>query len=224
MKKRTGKVFAVMQHFGSAMMNPIAVLPACGLLLGLGYGLSNSKLLEVAPFMGEGVWAKLSDILVAVGGAVFNNLAVIFAVGVAIGLASDGAAGLAALIGYFMFNQTINVFLEIDAVKLAEESTKYTSILGIPTLQTGVFGGIVIGVVAYLMYKKFHDIQLPRYLGFFAAKRFVPIATAFASIIVGVIFCFIWPAIQNGIFDVMSSVLSSRKSQYSCSIFLWINF
>ena len=78
----------------------------------------------------------------------FNNLAVIFAVGVAIGLASDGAAGLAALIGYFMFNQTINVFLEIDAVKLAEESTKYTSILGILTLQTGVFGGIVIGVVA----------------------------------------------------------------------------
>ena len=203
------KLFAVMQKFGGAMMMPIAVLPACGLLLGIGYGLSNSQLLAIAPFMGEGIWAKLSEILISVGGAVFNNLAVIFAVGIAVGLANDGAAGLAALVGYLMFNQTISVFLGINADMLAAESTKYTSILGIPTLQTGVFGGVVIGIAAYLMYQRFHDIQLPQYLGFFQAKRFVPIVTAAASIVVGLIFCVIWPPIQTGIFDAMSSVLSS---------------
>lgn len=207
-KFKTNNAFSIAQKFGGSMMMPIAILPACGLLLGLGFALTNEQLLTIAPFFGEGIWPKLSEILIAVGNGVFSNLAVIFAVGIAIGLANDGA-GLSALVGYFMMNQTINAVLNIDATKLAEEPTKYTSILGVGTLQTGVFGGVIIGVVAFLMYKKFHNIKLHQYLGFFQGKRFVPIATAVVSIIIGSILCVIWPIIQTGIFDVMSSVLSS---------------
>lgn len=204
-------IFSSLQKLGGSMMIPIAMLPAAGLLLGLGMALSNPQLLEIAPFMANGVWPTVSNLLTSAGNAIFANLAVIFAVGVAVGLAEDGSAGLAALVGFFMMNQTIKVILNVTPEKVAEESTKFGNVLGIDTLQTGVFGGILIGVVAYQMYKKFHGIILPQYLGFFQAKRFVPIATSVAAILVGVVLSFIWPIIQVGVFDLMSSVLSSNN-------------
>ena len=207
--KKGNKFFAAMQKLGGSMMLPICMLPAAGLLLGLGMALSNAQLIALIPSFAEGIPHLISTLLTSAGNAIFNNLPGIFAVGVAVGLADDGSAGLAALVGYFMMNQTINVVLGITPEMVVEESSKYASILGTNTLQTGVFGGILIGVTAYFMYRRFHTIELPQYLGFFQAKRFVPIVTTLAAIGLGLVLCLVWPIIQGLIFDTMSSVLSS---------------
>ena len=121
------------------------------------------------------------------GGIIFSNLALIFAVGVAIGLAKDGAAALAALVGYLVLNQVMGSWLGITTEMVADNPS-YALVFGIPTLQTGVFGGIIVGLIAAFCYNKFHDIEMPSFLGFFAGKRFVPIATAGVAFISGTYF------------------------------------
>jgi PTS system D-glucosamine-specific IIC component len=204
-------IFAGLQRFGSSMMVALTMLPAAGLLLGLGMALQNPQLVSMVPSLENEFWSTVSAIFIGTGNAVFANIAVIFAVGVAVGLADDGTAGLAGLVGYFMMNTTINVALKITPEMVAEQSSRYSSVLGINTLQTGAFGGILIGFVAYLMYKRYHKIELPQYLGFFQAKRFVPIATAAASIVVGFILSIVWPYVQTGVIEFMSQVLNSNN-------------
>ncbi|WP_440322519.1 PTS transporter subunit EIIC [Laedolimicola sp.] len=207
--KKKGNALAIMQKLGGSMMLPISMLPAAGLLLGLGYGLQNAQLLALFPGMAQGFPHALSQLLIAVSGAIFNNLPAIFAVGVAVGLSDDGACGLAGLVSLFTMNLTINFVLNITPEAAAANSVMYTSVMGVNTLQTGVFGGILCGILAYFMYVKFKDAKIPQYLGFFGGKRLIPIVSTVGAIFLGLIMSFIWPLIQNGIFDIASRFLSS---------------
>lgn len=160
------KLFGQLQKVGKALMTPIAVMPLAALLLRLGAGVPGI----------EGIFA---EIILKAGAGVFDNMPILFAIGIAYGLAkgNHGAAALAGAVGYFV---TTNVYGVIN-----------------PDINTGVFSGIIVGLMVGALYNKFHNIQLPEYLGFFGGKRFVPIITSVASIFLGLAFGFVWPAIQN---------------------------
>lgn len=192
--------FGVLQKVGKALMLPVAILPAAGILLALGNAFQNPTLLHLAPFLDNHAVAMVAKIMEQAGSVIFGNLALLFAVGVAIGLAGgDGVAGLAAIVGFLIMNATMGTALGIDATDLTKDPNKYASVLGIATLQTGVFGGIIVGIIAATMYNKFFKIELPSYLGFFAGKRFVPIVTAASSVVLGLIMIMVWPPIQYGL-------------------------
>jgi len=160
-------------------MLPVAVLPIAGLLLGIGS--ANFSWLP----------SIVSDIMAMSGDAVFSNLALIFAIGVALGLSdNDGVAGLAATVGFAILTATMGVMAKLHGIETA-------GVIGIPTINTGVFGGIIIGAIASVMYNRFYNIRLPEYLGFFAGKRFVPIVTGISAIALGVVMSYIWPPIGN---------------------------
>jgi glucose PTS system EIICBA or EIICB component len=192
------KAFGVLQKVGKALMLPVALLPAAGILLALGAALQNPVLLELAPFLDNSGVRMVAAIMQSAGDVVFGNLALLFAVGVAVGLAGgEGVAGLAAIIGYLIMNKTMGTALGLTPEDV--NGLSYANILGIPTLQTGVFGGIIVGIIAAALYNRFYEIELPSYLGFFAGKRFVPIITAATAILLGLIMLVIWPPIQNGL-------------------------
>jgi len=173
--------FSYLQKIGKCMMLPVSVLPVAGILLGVGS--ANFSWLPTA----------LSQIMAQSGGAIFSNLPLLFAIGVAIGLTNnDGVAALASTVGFAVFLATMGVCAKLRGI---ETSTA----MGIPTIETGVFGGIIVGLIAASVYNRFYKIQLPAYLGFFAGKRSVPIITAFAVIAAGVILSFIWPPIGSAI-------------------------
>lgn len=187
-------------------MLPIAILPAAGLLLGIGGALSNPNTVQAYPFLDQ-VWLQaIFTVMSSAGNIVFANLPAIFAVGVAIGLAKSdrGTAALAAFISYLVMNATVHAILNISG-RLVEEnlsSVGQGTALGIQTLEMGVFGGIIVGILAGILHNRFNKIELPAYLGFFGGSRFVPIITAFSSIILGTIMYFIWPYFQNMILSV----------------------
>jgi PTS system glucose-specific IIC component len=171
--------FSVMQKVGKCMMLPVSVLPVAGILLGVGS----------ANFSWLPVW--LSQIMATAGSAVFGNLPLLFAIGVAIGLAdNDGVAALAGTVGYVVFLATMGTCAKLRGIDT-------DSIMGIPSIETGVFGGIIVGLIAAAVYKRYYRIKLPSYLGFFAGKRSVPIITAFAVIAAGVVLSFVWPPIDR---------------------------
>ncbi|MGD8190815.1 glucose-specific PTS transporter subunit IIBC [Brevibacillus ginsengisoli] len=193
------KSFGTLQKVGKALMLPVALLPAAGILLALGNALHNPALLNLFPGL-EAHWVQaIAAVMEQAGGIVFGNLSVLFAVGVAVGLAGgEGVAGLAAIIGYLIMNVTISTIMGITPAHIGTNPS-YANVLGIPTMQTGVFGGIFVGVLAAIMYNKFFKIELPSYLGFFAGKRFVPIVTAAVSVLLGMVMVVIWPPIQHGL-------------------------
>lgn len=173
--------FAALQKIGKALMLPVAVLPVAGLLLGIG----------AANF--EWMPALLSGLMKNSGDVIFANLPLIFAIGVAIGFTeNDGVSAIAATIGYMVMLATMGVMAEVWKVEPV-------LIMGIKSMQTGVFGGILAGGLAAAMFNRFYRISLPPYLGFFAGKRFVPIVTALAAIVLGVVLSVIWPPVQHGI-------------------------
>lgn len=205
--------FEKAQQFGKSFMLPIAVLPAAGLLLGIGGALSNPNTVSAYPFLDIGWLQAIFTIMSSAGSIVFSNLPIIFAAGVAIGLArSDkGTAGLAAMIGYFVMNSSINALLSITG-DLAENNLAGAGqgmAVGIQTLETGVFGGIVIGIVAALLHNRYNKIQLPQVLGFFGGSRFIPIIVSFTSILVGVVLFIVWPYFQLLINQLGSLVTST---------------
>ncbi|OMP67998.1 glucose-specific PTS transporter subunit IIBC [Domibacillus epiphyticus] len=195
------KLFGVLQKIGKALMLPVAILPAAGLLLAFGNALQNPTLTELAPFLEANWVVQIASVMENSGDIVFGNLPILFALGVAIGLAGgDGVAGLAALVGYLIMNATMGTALGLERIAVLEAGDPANAlILGIPSLQTGVFGGIIVGVLAAYMYNKFYNIELPSYLGFFAGKRFVPIATAASSVVLGLVMILVWPTIQSGL-------------------------
>lgn len=142
--------FSFMQKFGQSLLVPIAILPAVGLLYGLGMAMTSQSLLGVAPWLTSGIWPKIAAMFSGVGSIVFGNLALLFAVGIAVGLAKkrEGTAGIAAVAGYLIMNVTINVLLGLNAETVAANPTLYQSVLGTYTLRTGVFGGIMVGLIA----------------------------------------------------------------------------
>jgi PTS system glucose-specific IIC component len=173
--------FGWLQKIGKSLMLPVSVLPAAGILLGVG----SAKFAWIP--------AVVSDVMAQAGGAVFGNLPLIFAIGVALGLtANDGVAALASVVGFAVMVATMGVMAPL----LGYDPKP---IMGIPSIETGVFGGILIGAVAAILFNRYFRLQLPPYLGFFAGKRSVPILTAFAAIVLGIVLSFVWPPIGRGI-------------------------
>ncbi len=207
------KIFGVLQKVGKALMLPVAILPAAGILLALGSALQNPTLLDLAPFL-EAHWVgNIAGIMKSAGDIIFGNLALLFAVGVAIGLAGgEGVAGLAAIVGYLIMNVTMSTALglKIEDVIGDNADPAHALVLGIPTLQTGVFGGIIVGILAATMYNRFFQIELPSYLGFFAGKRFVPIVTAASAVLLGLLMIVIWPPIQHGLNAFSNNMVNSN--------------
>ncbi|EGT3615843.1 PTS sugar transporter subunit IIA [Clostridium perfringens] len=208
------KAFGVLQRIGKALMLPVALLPAAGLLLGFGTMFQNPDFLNLVPALNAGWFQLIATIMTSAGDIIFANLPLIFAVGVAVGLAEgDGVAGLAAIVGFLILNVTMGIGAGVTADVVANVKTgMYATVLGVPTLQTGVFGGIIIGVVASTLFKKFYKIELPSYLGFFAGKRFVPIVTALAALIIGGIMVFVWPPIQNALLYFSKSMIAANPT------------
>lgn len=190
------KAFGVLQKVGKALMLPVALLPAAGLLLGFGNAAQQDTMLGYLPFLNADWIQLVATVMEDAGGIIFDNLPLLFAIGVAIGLVADGAAGLAAIVGYLVLNQVMSSWLGVTP-EMIEADPGYASVLGIPTLQTGVFGGIIVGLIAAFCYNRYHDIEMPAFLGFFAGKRFVPIVTAAMSFVVGLLLLFIWPPVQD---------------------------
>ncbi|WP_414838816.1 glucose-specific PTS transporter subunit IIBC [Carnobacterium sp. TMP28] len=198
--------FEKAQQFGKSFMLPIAILPAAGLLLGIGGALSNPNTVLAYPILDVRWLQALFTIMSSAGSVVFANLPVIFAVGVAIGLARNdkGTAALAALIGFLVMHATTNAILGLNGSLVTENLAAVGQgvTLGIQTLESGVFGGILVGIMASYLHNRFYKIELPQYLGFFGGSRFVPIITSFGAIILGSIMYFVWPLFQNVIFSV----------------------
>jgi PTS system maltose and glucose-specific IIC component len=202
----TSSLFAKAQRFGKSFMLPIAVLPAAGILLGIGGALSNPNSVKAYPFLDITWLQNIFTIMAAAGNIVFANLAILFAVGIAVGLArSDkGTAGLAAVLAFLVMNSTINALLQITGT-LAKDNLAGVGqgmSLGVQTLETGVFGGVVVGIMTYWLHKRFNKIELPPFLGFFGGSRFVPIICSFMAIFLGCIMFIVWPHFQKIIFGL----------------------
>ncbi|WP_234742187.1 glucose-specific PTS transporter subunit IIBC [Staphylococcus aureus] len=205
------KFFGQLQRIGKALMLPVAILPAAGLLLAIGTAIQGEALQHYLPFIQNGGVQNVAKLMTAAGSIIFENLPMIFALGVAIGLAGgDGVAAIAAFVGYIIMNKTMGDFLQVTPKNVTDPASGYASILGIPTLQTGVFGGIIIGALAAWCYNKFYNINLPSYLGFFAGKRFVPIMMATTSFILAFPMALIWPTIQTGLNAFSTGLLDSN--------------
>ncbi|WP_303263068.1 glucose-specific PTS transporter subunit IIBC [Staphylococcus aureus] len=205
------KLFGQLQRIGKALMLPVAILPAAGLLLAIGTAMQGESLQHYLPFIQNGGVQTVAKLMTGAGGIIFDNLPMIFALGVAIGLAGgDGVAAIAAFVGYIIMNKTMGDFLQVTPKNIGDPASGYASILGIPTLQTGVFGGIIIGALAAWCYNKFYNINLPSYLGFFAGKRFVPIMMATTSFILAFPMALIWPTIQSGLNAFSTGLLDSN--------------
>lgn len=213
MAKESGfkKAFGVAQRIGRSLMLPVAILPAAGLLLGFGTMFQEDQFLQYAPALKVQWFQTIAKVLSNSGNILFGNLAILFAIGVAVGLTEgEGVAGLAAMVGFLVMNQTVSILGGITPAHV--DGNKYASVLGIPSLQMGVFGGILIGIVAAALYNKFHAIELPSYLGFFGGKRFVPIITAVVSIFLGAIMLVVWPPIGNGINSFSHSMIDANPT------------
>lgn len=225
------KLFGQLQRIGKALMLPVAILPAAGILLAFGNAMHNEQLVALAPWLKMDVFVMISSVMEAAGQIVFDNLPLLFAVGTALGLAGgDGVAALAALVGYLIMNATMGQVMHItidDIYSYANGSKELSQanklpanalILGIPTLQTGVFGGIIIGALAAWCYNKYYNITLPAFLGFFAGKRFVPIVTSVVAIVTGIVLSFVWPPIQGGL-NGLSNFLLDKNLTLTTFIF-----
>ncbi|EFC0667036.1 TPA: PTS transporter subunit EIIC, partial [Escherichia coli] len=202
----SGAWFEKAQRFGKSFMLPIAVLPAAGLLLGIGGALSNPNTLTAYPFLNVDWLQAIFTIMTSAGSIVFANLSVLFAVGVAVGLAKSdkGTAGLAALLAFLVMNATINALLTLNGTLAHKNpgSVGQGMTLGIQTLETGVFGGVVIGLVTCTLHSRFNKVSLPQFLGFFSGSRFVPIISSLAAIVVGAVMTVVWPHFQKLIFGL----------------------
>lgn len=199
------KVFGVLQRIGRSFMLPIALLPAAGLLLGIGSSFTNATTLETYGLTkiihpGSVLYAVL-DIMNLCGSAVFNNLALLFAMGVAIGMAKQEkeVAALSGAIAYLVMNTAISAMIQASGGVEAMAENTTASVLGITTLQMGVFGGIVVGLGVAALHNRFYQTELPQVLSFFGGTRFVPIVSTGVFLLVGVAMFFIWPVIQSGI-------------------------
>ena len=216
------KIFSVLQRVGRSFMLPIAILPVAGLLLGIGSSFTNATTIEtyhLTSILGEGtILNALLMIMNKVGSAVFDNLPLIFAVGVAIGMAKKEkeVSALSAVIAYFVMNTAINAMLTItgqilDNGEIAESVLEgtITSVCGIQSLQMGVFGGIIVGLGVAALHNKFYRTQLPNALSFFGGTRFVPIISTIVYMFVGILLYFVWPVVQNGIYALGGLVTGS---------------
>ncbi len=199
------KIFGVLQRVGRSFMLPIALLPVAGLLLGIGSSFTNETMLAAYGLNsvihpGTIIYTIL-DVMSQTGNAVFNNLALLFAMGVAIGMArkEKEVAALSSAVAYIIMNTAIQAMINAAGGVEAMPANSTTTMLGITTLQMGVFGGIIVGLGVAALHNKFYKIELPQVLAFFGGTRFVPIVSAIAYLVVGIAMFYLWPVVQTGI-------------------------
>lgn len=216
-EKRSVGFFGILQRVGRAFMLPIALLPIAGLLLGIGASLTNAAMLEaynLTSLMGPGtVFYSFFTLLSSVGTVIFDNLPLIFAMGVALGMAENekGTATLSAAIAFFVMHKTINTLLALSGMLEtgAMQEGTVANVVGIQSLQMGVFGGIIVGLGVAALTNRFYKIRLPNVISFFGGSRFVPIISTVVYIFVGGILYFVWPYVQSGIYALGDLVLKS---------------
>lgn len=209
------KIFGVLQRVGRSFMLPIALLPVAGLLLGIGSSFTNETMLAAYGLNsvihpGTLIYTIL-DVMSQTGSAVFNNLALLFAMGVAIGMArkEKEVAALSGAVAYIIMNTAIQAMINAAGGVDAMPANSTTTMLGITTLQMGVFGGIVVGLGVAALHNKFYKIELPQVLAFFGGTRFVPIISSIVYLVVGIGMFYIWPVVQSGIAALGALVLAS---------------
>ena len=209
------KIFGVLQRVGRSFMLPIALLPVAGLLLGIGSSFTNETMLAAYGLNnvihpGTLIYTIL-DVMSQTGNAVFSNLALLFAMGVAIGMArkEKAVAALSGAVAYIIMNTAIQAMINAAGGVEAMPANSTTTMLGITTLQMGVFGGIVVGLGVAALHNKFYKIELPQVLAFFGGTRFVPIVSSIVYLVVGIAMFYIWPVVQSGIAALGALVLAS---------------
>ncbi len=215
--KKSSALFSILQRVGRSFMLPIALLPIAGLLLGIGSSFTNPNMISayhLENILGEGTFLHfVLSVMSDTGNIVFANLPILFAMGVALGMAQNekSTACLSAAIAFFIMHQTISTLLDLTG-RLEEgimaEGT-LSNVVGIQSLEMGVFGGIIVGLGTAALHNRFYKIKLPAVLSFFGGVRFVPIICAVAYIFVGAVMFFVWPAVQSVIFSLGNFVLSS---------------
>ena len=209
------KIFGVLQRVGRSFMLPIALLPIAGLLLGIGSSFTNPTTIETYHLTNiireGGVLYTILDVMSKTGSAVFDNLALLFAMGVAIGMAKKEkeVAALSGAIAYLIMNTAISALISAKGGVEAMAANSTTTVLGITTLQMGVFGGIIVGLGVAALHNKFYKVQLPQVLSFFGGTRFVPIVCSIVYLAVGILMFFVWPVVQSGIAHLGQLVLDS---------------
>ena len=209
------KIFGVLQRVGRSFMLPIALLPVAGLLLGVGSSFTNETMLEAYGLTSiiypGSILYTILDIMNQCGSAVFNNLALLFAMGVAIGMAKKEkeVAALSGAIAYLVMNTAISAMINAAGGVEAMAANSTTTSLGITTLQMGVFGGIIVGLGVAALHNRFYKTQLPQVLSFFGGTRFVPIVCTAVYLVVGIAMFYIWPVVQKGIAMLGNLVINS---------------
>jgi len=209
------QIFGVLQRVGRSFMLPIAILPVAGLFLGIGGSFTNPTTLEtygLTNVMGEGtILHNILLVMNAAGGIVFDNLPLIFAIGCAIGMAKSekATAALAAAIAFLVMHASIGSMITVAGGTDAYLDGSVASVLGIESLQMGVFGGMIVGLGVAALHNRYYKIQLPTALSFFEGTRFVPIVSAIVFLVVGILMSYIWPPIQAGIYAVGELVQGS---------------
>ena len=209
------RIFGVLQRVGRSFMLPIALLPVAGLLLGIGGSFTNETTIEtyrLGRFIYEGgLLYTILEIMRNTGSAVFDNLALLFAMGVAIGMAKKEkeVAALSGAIAFIVMNTAISALISAKGGVQAMAANSTASVLGITTLQMGVFGGVVVGLGVAALHNRFYKIRLPQVLSFFGGTRFVPIISSLVYLVVGIIMFYVWPVVQGLIASLGNLVLAS---------------
>lgn len=209
------RMFGVLQRVGRSFMLPIAILPVAGLFLGIGGSFTNETMLNtygLTGILGPGTPANaILTVVNAAGNIVFANLPVLFAMGVAIGMArkEKEVAALSAVIAFFVMHASIGALITLRGGAQEMLSGAVEDVCGITSLQMGVFGGILVGLGVAALHNRFYRIALPQVLSFFGGTRFVPIISAIVYLGVGILMFFVWPPVQAGIYHVGDLVLRS---------------
>ncbi|MFG2117581.1 PTS transporter subunit EIIC [Streptomyces sp. NPDC048710] len=193
-KKKGAGAMAVLQRIGRSLMLPVAVLPAAALLVRLG----NTDMLGDPTY--PAFLTKIASFMAAGGNAILDNMALLFAVGIAIGFAkkSDGSTALSAVVGYLVFKNVLATFTDKNLPKIATVVDGKVQMVNAP-VDAKVLGGVVMGIVVALLYQRFYRTKLPDWAGFFGGRRLVPILSAFAGLLIGIVFGYIWPVLGTGL-------------------------
>lgn len=216
------RIFSILQRIGRSFMLPIAVLPIAGLFLGIGSSLTNETTissLHLEGILGQGTFLNnFLIILTKIGSGIFNNLPLIFAAAVALGMAKKAkeVAALSAIIAFFVMHTTINGLLTLNGMILENQIINsnvldgtITSVCGIMSLEMGVFGGIIVGLGVSFLHNRFYEIEFPSILSFFERERFIPIISTITFLFVGILMFYVWPFVQNSIYTLGKLIATS---------------
>lgn len=213
-KSLKSRLWAFFQGIGKTFMLPVALLAFMGLMLGLGSSFTSPTTIETFPFLGNDILQAIFSWMSTVGGFAFTYLPVLFAMAIPLGLvrSEKGVAAFSGFVGYVLLNLAINFYLTLTDQLAAADAMRTAGqgmVMGIQTIEMGVLGGIIAGIIVYLLHNKFCEIKLPDAFAFFGGPRFVPIITAIVMSLVGVLIPMIWPIFAAGINGVGNFIQGS---------------